>query len=220
MKIVLINPNCASAKGINKATIEPPLGIGYLASYLIRERFEVRLIDANILNLTGEEILKIIDPDTRIVGISFNVVSAISAFGLFKYLKTKLPGCMFIAGGPHPSSIPDICLEEIGFDAVCIGEGEKTLLEAARNMDSGRPDPFEGVDGIFYKRQKNIIRNRPRELIDDLDTVPIIDLSLFPALSLYKSRARQTGRRNIDQQGMPVPVRLLQQKHIPPEIQA
>lgn len=190
MKTVLINPNTSGAKGINKATIEPPLGIVYLASFLAREGFECSVIDANILQLSEEEVLNRIDRDTKIIGISFNIVSAIAAFNLVKYLKANLPNSIYIAGGPHPSSMPELCLNEFKFDAVCIGEGEEVLLEIAGNIDQGSRQPFRGVRGIYYRDANQVFKNSPRELIKNLDTIPYPDLGLLPGLLLYRSRAR------------------------------
>jgi len=190
MKIVLINPNCSTAKGINKATIEPPLGIGYLATYLKREGFESEVIDANILQLSEVEVYKRIDKDVKIVGISFNIISAIAAFKLVKYLKPEFPGVIFMAGGPYPSSMPDNCLDGNYFDAVCMGEGEEVLLKIARNIENNKMNPFEDVNGVSYRHEDNIIKNPPQKLIGDLDSLPIVDLGLFPSLLLYKSRAR------------------------------
>ena len=97
---------------------------------------------------------------------------------------------IFIAGGPHPSCIPEICLNEFGFDAVCIGEGERTLLEIVKNVRQCKTGPFEGVEGVYYKSEDRIIKNSPRRLIEDLNAIPFIDFGLFPNLSLYKSRVR------------------------------
>ena len=190
MKTILINPNTSSAKGINKATIEPPIGIAYLASYLKKKDHECVLIDANILQLGHHETLKRIDRDAKIIGISFNVVSAISAFKLVKYLKSELSDAIFIAGGPHPTCIPEICINEFGFDAVCIGEGEETFLEIVQNIKGNKPDPFEGVNGVYYKNNGKVMKNPTRKLIDNLDMIPFADLGLLPDLSLYRSRTR------------------------------
>ena len=190
MKTILINPNTSSAKGINKATIEPPIGIAYLASYLKKNGHACSLIDANILQLSDQDVLKKIDSDTAIVGISFNVVSAISAFKLVKYLKSELPNTIFIAGGPHPTCIPEICINEFEFDAVCIGEGEETFLEIVQNIKGNKSDPFEGVNGIYYKKSGKVIKNPARKLIENLDMIPFTDLELLPDLSLYRSRTR------------------------------
>lgn len=192
MEIILINPNTSAAKGINKATIEPPLGIGYLATFLIKNGFESSVIDANILNLSNEAILERIKKDPQIIGVSFNVVSAIAAFELVKFLKAKFQNTVFIAGGPHPTSIPDMCINEFEFDVVCVGEGEETLLEIARNISTGKENPFKGVAGIYFKDsvKDEVIINPPRNLIEDLDSLPFVDFSLLPELSMYKSRSR------------------------------
>ncbi len=190
MKTIIINPNSNIAKGVNKATVEPPIGIGYLASFLNSKGYGCSIVDANILNLNEEAVLKRIDTDTKIIGISFNVVSAIAAFNLLRYLKPNFPKAIFIAGGPHPSAIPDICLKNFDFDAICIGEGEETLLEIVRNVEQDKAAPFDGVDGVYYKKNGQIIKNPPRKLIERLDELPFVDFGIFPSLSLYKSRAR------------------------------
>lgn len=190
MKTVVINPNSSFAKGINKATIEPPIGIAYLASYLKKKGRECSLIDANILQLSEQEILEKIGNDTGIIGISFNVVSAISAFRLVKYLKSELPSAIFIAGGPHSTCIPEICISEFGFDAVCIGEGEETFLDIVENINNKRSNPFEGVRGVYYREGNKVIKNPTRKLIENLDMIPFADLGLLPDLSLYRSLAR------------------------------
>ncbi len=45
---------------------------------------------------------------------------------------------VFIAGGPHPSAMPEEVLEH--FDFVVIGEGEETLPELLLAIEEGR-DP-------------------------------------------------------------------------------
>ena len=188
-RVTLINPNCNFAKGTNKATVEPPIGIAYLAAYLIKNAYETKLIDANILQLDYEQIGDLINPRTDIIGISFNIVSATHVPGLVMYLKNKFPEALFLAGGPYPSALPDLCLKEFGFDGVCIGEGEETLLEVANNVDKNR-HPFEEVKGMCYRDNSKIIKNASRDLIPDLDSLPFPALELLPDLKLYKSRTR------------------------------
>ena len=45
---------------------------------------------------------------------------------------------VYIAGGPHPSALPEEVLEH--FDFVVIGEGEETLPELIEAIENGR-DP-------------------------------------------------------------------------------
>ena len=62
--VVLINPNpCAS--GINEATVEPPIGLAYIASMLEKEDFTCSIIDANLLELSPDEIASEITWDPK-----------------------------------------------------------------------------------------------------------------------------------------------------------
>jgi len=60
MDAVLINPN-PSGKGLNEATVEPPLGLAYVAASLEQNGFEVKILDANAefldIQETAERIL-------------------------------------------------------------------------------------------------------------------------------------------------------------------
>lgn len=89
----------------------------------------------------------------------------------------KGQGASVIMGGPHPTILPEQTLAHDAVDAVGIGEGEETLTEyVARLLGGGVP---EGVPGVWYKRGGSIVRNPPRQPLENLDGLP------FPAVDLY-----------------------------------
>ena len=69
---------------------------------------------------------------------------------------------IFIAGGPHPSALPEEVLEH--FDYVVVGEGEETLPELIRAISKSE-DPRE-VRGIAYKTGSEIRFTKLREPVD------------------------------------------------------
>jgi magnesium-protoporphyrin IX monomethyl ester (oxidative) cyclase len=71
-----------------------------------------------------------------------------------------------VLGGYHPSALPEETLRCSEVDAVVIGEGELTLRELVRS------GPSEEIDGLAYKDDGKIIVNKPRALIEDLDSLP------------------------------------------------
>jgi B12-binding domain/radical SAM domain protein len=76
---------------------------------------------------------------------------------------------IFIAGGPHPSGVPEETLEY--FDYVVLGEGEETLPELVKVLQEGK-DP-EKVKGIAYRDSgtgKVVIT--PKRPYVNLDTYP------------------------------------------------
>ena len=51
-----------------------------------------------------------------------------------------------IAGGLHPTFRPDSVLAAPGFDAVCLGEGERAILEVVEALEAGRA--LDGIDNV------------------------------------------------------------------------
>jgi anaerobic magnesium-protoporphyrin IX monomethyl ester cyclase len=63
-------------------------------------------------------------------------------------------------------------MEEAPFDYAVYGEGDATLIDLLHHIDKG--SGFEGVKGLIYRDESAAIHvNEPRELIDDLDILPM-----------------------------------------------
>ncbi|MEM2817956.1 MAG: cobalamin-dependent protein, partial [Archaeoglobaceae archaeon] len=160
--ITLINPN-ASVEVVKKLEIStPPLGLGYLASVLREAGFKVRIIDDLVENLNIGDLLKKVK-DSVIVGITSTTPTFKSALSYAKRIKEAFPEIFVILGGVHVTFQPEKAMENEFVDAVCIGEGEKTIVELAERVESGKS--LEGVRGIYYKEEGRIRKNEPREFI-------------------------------------------------------
>jgi anaerobic magnesium-protoporphyrin IX monomethyl ester cyclase len=88
-------------------------------------------------------------------------------------------GTFTIVGGPHPTCFPRMLEEVERLDAVCIGEGEQTMLELVRALERGA-DPAT-VRGLWVKQNGAIVKTPPRPFIADLDELPLEDWDLFDA---------------------------------------
>lgn len=187
--IVLINPYPEDAYGINEGTIEPPLGLGYLAAVTEKAGFTCKIIDANILKLKLIDVWKLIKRGRpKIVGISVNLYSYQVSLKLADKIKKILPTTIVILGGPTPTSSPEKIMQHCKADAVCIGEGEETFTEILNNLGKNK-HLFKNVAGIIYRLGDKIIQNKPRDFIKNIDTIPYPAYHLFPSLSVYKTRA-------------------------------
>jgi B12-binding domain/radical SAM domain protein len=82
---------------------------------------------------------------------------------------------IFIAGGPHPSALPDEALKH--FDFVVIGEGEETLPELIGAIEEGR-DPSR-VKGIAYMDRGRVRLTGTRAAVN-LDLYPPFSKILAP----------------------------------------
>ena len=187
--VILVNPYPEDAYGTNESTIEPPLGLGYLASVTEQKGLSCQILDANVLQLKRLEVLsKIKELKPKIVGISVNLFTYQSVLKITKQIKKRYPGMIVILGGPTATSTPRKILLASGADAVCVGEGEETFGEILDNYKSQK-HLFKNVNGMVYYAGRRVIQNRPREFIKDIDSLPLPAYHLFPDLRRYKSRA-------------------------------
>jgi len=161
----------------------PPLGIGYIASYLRMHGYKVGIVDCTFK--TFEEAVRQAS-HSRVVGI-YSMLSMVKpALDIAEALRNKVE--LLVAGGPMPSAYPVKFLNM--FDLVVQGEGEETMLEVMREVDGGMR--FERVKGVhisnrFMKQAMETLSvnggghlfTGQRPLIKNLDNLP------FPARDLY-----------------------------------
>lgn len=82
------------------------------------------------------------------------------------------PTIPVVLGGHHPSLYGEKLIRNPNINFVVRGEGELTMAELVSRLF--RPEKnFSGVRGLLYKDKGEIRANPPRELIQDLDLLPI-----------------------------------------------
>ena len=110
--------------------------------------------------------------DRPLEGIMIYSFTTRQAAKVFMEVKNAGTDSIFIAGGPHPSGVPDETLEY--FDYVVLGEGEETLPELVKVLQEGG-DPRK-VWGIAYRDSgTGKIVTTPKRPYVNLDTYPCFD---------------------------------------------
>jgi radical SAM superfamily enzyme YgiQ (UPF0313 family) len=159
--------------------VEPPLGLAYVASYLEKycDDAKVKILDAAALEMGINEVSAFIKrekPD--IVGATAVTLTASFVKKLFKGIKEWSGDILTVAGGPHPTALPFDLMPEA--DISVIGEGEQTMVDVvAYSMGTKK---IEEVAGTSYVKDGSLSRNLPRELIQDLDSIPYPARHLLP----------------------------------------
>jgi len=153
-----------------------PLGTLYVASALREAGHEVGFFNGAFLSresiLAG---LKEFAP--HLVGLYATAFGWKKAVREAEVIKRCLPGSFVVAGGPYPSAVKEECLDDSpSVDAVVAGEGEGAMTELAGRLEKG--SDLADVAGLIWRRNGAIERNAPRELREDLDSLP------FPARDL------------------------------------
>lgn len=197
-KIWLINPPMSPeemfVQGVKgSASIIPPLGIAYIAAYLIQNGHECEILDGVVESLPVDEIAK------KSLGFDMVFITVVSAYYLRAVELVKafkaVPGTPpVVVGGPHVTATQEEILRE-GADIAVIGEGEETALELVgiHRRGEGRIDPAElaGIAGIaFLDAGGKLATTKSRPLIEHLDMLPPPARHLLPMHKYSCSIAR------------------------------
>ena len=171
MKIALINPQSPNSRNIKQRCV-PPINLMYLASSLLENGFDVKIIDANSLTHEKEEIISILkkySPDL----VGFNLCSELlkSVFDLTYLIKKELVNCKIVLGGPHASAMPLFTLQEFKYaDFLLVGECDYTIVDLCKAIQKNKN--FSIVKGIYYRINKTIKYNKHYPVIKELDRLP------------------------------------------------
>jgi radical SAM superfamily enzyme YgiQ (UPF0313 family) len=172
-----------------------PISLGYLAAFLIKHGFKVKIIN---LSQKGEysikeleEVIKEFSP--QLVGFSTYQRNILYVLGIAKFIKEINKNIKIILGGPQITFIPSLALKNMPMiDYLCRSEGELTLLEIAKAIESG--NPFNGIKGVTYQINGEIVETERIEGYEELDNYPsphlmgIFDYSKIDEVILLTSR--------------------------------
>jgi len=174
---------------VDKFKPVPPIGLGYLASYLEIAGHTVKIILSSELEFT----LKNFNPE--IIGFSSVTRQIYNTLETIKKVKLFNPDVLTIIGGPHPTvKSKEILAENKEVDVVVRGEGELTIVELADKFE--KKINFSDIKGITYRSNGKIVENINRPFIEELDSLP------FPAYHLltmtkYKNKTKKINPRSM-----------------------
>ena len=101
-----------------------------------------------------------------------------------KIKKRKIP---VIVGGVFPTFAPDLVIDSDLVDMVCVGEGENAIVDLAYRI--GKRVNYENVTNLWVKTEDGrLIKNTVTDPVD-INSLPMIDLSLFEDQRLYRPMA-------------------------------
>jgi radical SAM superfamily enzyme YgiQ (UPF0313 family) len=157
----------------------PPLGLGYIASVLEQEGHSVKILDASLEGKDTKGVLAEIDVyKPKVVGTTVLTLLYAQAKEIVRQVREEFPQIITIAGGPHVTVLPEETLRDMEPHYIVVGEGEVTVLELLRAMESQRS--AENIIGVGSIKDSIVKLNRRRDFIADLDALP------FPARHLMK----------------------------------
>lgn len=164
----------------------PPIGISYLAGYLVKHsNHEIKILDTLAERLDYEQIeqrIKSHQPD--IVGITAFTPTFYDVLQVARIVKKVAPDCFVCLGGAHVTTYPDetMCHPEIDF--LVHGEGEIIFANLLDTLEKG--NSISTVEGISFREDGILRHNMQKGYIKDINSLPPPAFDLMP-LHKYKS---------------------------------
>lgn len=156
--------------------IYPPLGLGYVASYL-HEHLDSIIIE--IIDSSENIKEKIIKSRPDVIGFTSTTPNYIQVIDIIKDVKKDLDVPVML-GGSHITSLPQKLSEYV--DIAVIGEGEETVCELMNlfnKKEEFKNSELKKIEGIVYHNNEKNIVTPQRELIEPINKIPFPDRSLF-----------------------------------------
>ena len=154
------------------SVVYPPLDLATTASYLRERGTQVTLIDASALHMPHRELL------LRVARLAPDFVGLPSAWGslpddldLARRIKEAAPRAKVVMSGPNATVHPHKILEDDAVDFIILGELELPF-GALVDGDLSANLAYRGDDGEVVVT--------PRELLTDLDSLPLAARDLLP----------------------------------------
>lgn len=147
------------------------LGLRYISSYL--QSKSVKTIILPYSPLTKENILSsLLKYNPKIVGFSLIFQRMLNDFNeLLVFLRDNNVSSHFTMGGHFPSIEPEKVINFLKpLDSIIRCEGEHTIYELYQNIDNH--NNWKEIKGLVYRNGDEIIINKYRKLIENLNELP------------------------------------------------
>lgn len=158
-----------------------PQGLAYIAATLLKNGHDVEIYSQDMHHYPEAHLTDKLNREV------FDVIGVSVIGGYYQYRKLlKISEAInkaknrpfFVIGGHGPSPEPEYFLKKTMADAAVIGEGEVTVIELLNALAGKKP--LSTVKGIAFRQEDKVYVNERRELIKDIDTIPMPAYHLFP----------------------------------------
>ncbi len=209
-KVLLFIPPVYTSKKRIDINPLPPMGLGYLGSVLESNDIEVKIVDCLLEGWNNRVDIK---DDIIRIGISFEQVEdIISGYGpdivgvnnlftkqrenahkIYDIAKRTDKNIITIAGGAHPTAMPDLALSDNNLDYVVLGEGEQSLIDLIRVIEGNKD--INMLDGLGFRENGNMKIIPKTSFIEDLDSIPFPSRHLLNMNNYFGLKASHGERR-------------------------
>lgn len=163
------------------AAIWPPLTLIQMAAIVKQDGHEAAVFDSNVQEVEFDKVTDLVEGyDVLVLNTSFPTID--TDLEVARMVKAKLPDVVILSFGVFYTLIRDESLpEDKSVDYALVGEPDMTLKELVQALaKGGDPEEIRKIPGLlYYDKNGEKVFTGERELIDDLDSLPLPDRSLI-----------------------------------------
>jgi anaerobic magnesium-protoporphyrin IX monomethyl ester cyclase len=131
--------------------------------------------------------------DSQMIGINAFASTSKRASRIISFLKKRL-NTPIVYGGVHATISPEDCIKSC--EIVCVGEAEGAIVELANAIENKKS--IEKIRNLWIKKENKIIKNPVRNLIDNLDEIPMPDYEIDNHYILNNGKIRKFSESDLD----------------------
>lgn len=216
MKVCFINPPFKAEYGkFSRESRSPaighsgvlyyPLWLIYAAALTEKSGFDIVFIDAPARPWNEEQTLDRVAKvaaDSKLFVLDTSTPSINSDLYFAKRLKEAYPESFIVLVGTHPTAtVAETMKNGQAIDAIARREYDVTILELARALQEEKD--LATVDGLSYRHNGEVINNKDRKLLENLDEIPmaakfikehlneydyVFPAATYPAIQIFTGR--------------------------------
>jgi len=175
-RVLLVSPSFEKEwrSSVVNSNSHYPLGLGYLHAYLEKNGYIVQTLFLN--DYPEKQTISLVKSTLRsfkpaVLGLNMLTNNRVNSFRLIEHVHNKFPNTIIIIGGIHATLMYKQIIQNYHYVIAVIGEGEITAIELLTALKNNKS--LRSIKGIAYWHNKKVMKNPDRELIKDLDMLPI-----------------------------------------------
>lgn len=149
-----------------------PMGLGYMAAMLARDKIKVEILDLAIKNMSRNKLTRYLkERNPAIVGISSMSPQYQNVRNIASLAKKANEDTVVVYGGIHASLVPDEVLNDCrNIDYILMGEAEYTISLFVKKILNGKA--VSDIPGIRFRGSANATSLSRDFYPSDLDSLP------------------------------------------------
>lgn len=173
MKVLFIYPNI---EGFHEDSYH--FGLASIIAVAKKNGHECKVVIVRKVNGFKNVLLKIEKFSPKVIGFSSVSSQYHHVLNLSLLIKSKYPNVLIVCGGVHPTINPQSLLKTKFINGFFLGESELSFVEFLCKIKNN--EPFQDVDNFAYIKNGELIKNKLKPLIKDLDILPSPDKEIYP----------------------------------------